>query len=293
MELFQKHGFNPRNHLGQNFLIDINIIEYIVREGRLDKQDVVLEVGTGTGGMTLFMIEEAGHVVSVEVDQNMHMLASSLLAEQDNVTLLHTDALRNKNNLSDEVIAEVRKRLASVKDSRFKLVANLPYSVATPIVSNLVATDLPWKRMIVTIQLELGQRMEAKPGTSNYGALSVWLQAQCHVKILKRLSPSVFWPRPKVNSAVVRLSPDDDRRAKILDRPFFHDFVRRLFHHRRKFMRSVLCGMYRKQLEKPEVDGLLAMAGLDTTARAEELDVKTHVKLANSFFQAIQAKVDV
>ena len=158
MQLFKEHGFNPRTHLGQNFMIDINIIEFIVREGQLTSYDVVLEVGTGTGGMTMFMVEEAGHVVSVEVDQNMHRLASSVLEDCDNVTLMHTDALRNKNNLSDEVLAEVRTRLDSIENSQLKLVANLPYSVATPIVSNLVATDLPWSRMIVTIQLELGVR---------------------------------------------------------------------------------------------------------------------------------------
>ena len=293
MQLFKEHGFNPRTHLGQNFLIDINIIEFIVREGQLTSYDVVLEVGTGTGGMTMFMVEEAGYVVSVEVDQNMHQLAKSVLEGCDNVTLMNTDALRNKNHLSDEVLAEVQTRLDSMENSQLKLVANLPYSVATPVVSNLVATDLPWSRMIVTIQLELGERMAASPGTSNYGALSVWLQAQCRVKMIKRLAPSVFWPRPKVHSAVVRLSPDPERKAKIIDRPFFHDFVRRLFHHRRKLLRTVLVGMYSKQLSKPEVDELLAQFGYETETRAEELDVDQHVQLANSFYAAIKVKEDM
>ena len=290
MQLFKEHGFNPRTHLGQNFLIDINIIEFIVSEGQLTSYDVVLEVGTGTGGMTMFMVEEAGHVVSVEVDQNMHRLASSLMEGCDNATLMHTDALRNKNHLSDLVVEEVRMRLDAIENSQLKLVANLPYSVATPVVSNLVATDLPWSRMIVTIQLELGERMAAAPGTSNYGALSVWLQAQCRVKMIKRLAPSVFWPRPKVHSAIVRLSPDPQRKARIIDRPFFHDFVRRLFHHRRKLLRTVLVGMYSKQLSKPEVDELLAQFGCETETRAEELDVDQHVQLANSFCAAIKVK---
>ena len=144
--------------------------------------------------------------------------------------------------------------------------------------------------MIVTIQLELGERMAASPGTSNYGALSVWLQAQCRVKMIKRLAPSVFWPRPKVHSAIVRLSPDPERKAKIIDRSFFHDFVRRLFHHRRKLLRTVLVGMYSKQLSKPEVDELLAQRGCKTETRAEELDVDQHVQLANSFYAAIKVK---
>lgn len=290
MELFKEHGFNPRNHLGQNFLIDINIIEFIVREGQLTSYDVVLEVGTGTGGMTMFMIEEAAHVVSVEIDRNMHMLASSLMEDADNVSLLNTDALRNKNNLSKDVLGEVQKQLDAHPGSQLKLVANLPYSVATPVVSNLVATDLPWSRMIVTIQLELGERMAAAPGTSNYGALSVWLQAQCRVKVIKRLAPSVFWPRPKVHSAVVRLSPDEERKSKIINRPFFQDFVRRLFHHRRKLLRTVLVGMYSKQLKKPEVDALLSLFPFETETRAEDLDVDQHIQLANSFYAAIKTK---
>src|SRR5688500_3854038 len=135
--------------------------------------------------------------------------------------------------------------------------------------------------MEVTIHLELGQRMAANPGRSHYGALSVWLQSQCRVKMLKRLPPSVFWPRPKVNSAIVQLLPDDYGRAKIADRPFFQDFLRRLFHQRRKFLRSVLVGMYRKQLDKAEVDEILAEMNFGETARAEEEPPDRLVELAN------------
>lgn len=288
MSLFKKHGFNPRGDLGQNFLIDLNIIEFIVEEAELTKDDVVLEVGAGTGGMTTFMAIVAGEVVSVEYDNNMHMLASGQTEYLDNVTLLNRDALKNKNRIAPEVLDTVMEKVNEDPERRsIKLVSNLPYNIATPIISNLVATDLPWSRMVCTIQLELAERMIAKPGRSKYGALSVWLQSQCRVKLIKRMPPSVFWPRPQVDSAVVKITPDAEKCSQIIDREFFHDTVRRLFHQRRKHVRSVLCGMFRKQLSKPQVDEVLAEEGVDQVARAEELEVSQLVTLSNRLKNAI------
>lgn len=290
MGLFEKVGLHPRSDLGQNFLVDLNILEFIVDSADLSDRDVVLEVGAGTGGMTAFMAKEAAAVVSVEVDKNMAAMAREMTAGFENVTLLNTDALKNKNRFRPEVVEAVRAELAKDANRRLKLVANLPYSIATPVVSNLVASDLPWERMVVTIQLELGQRMAAGPGKSTYGALSVWLQSQAHVKIVKRLPPSVFWPRPQVNSAVVRLSPAPGKAGAITDRPFFQDFLRRLFVQRRKMMRSVIVGMYRKELDKPGVDAILDDLGFGPKARAEELEPYQLVKLGNRLYEAITAK---
>lgn len=287
-ELFARHGFNPRTDLGQNFLIDLNLVEYIVEEARLEPDDVVLEVGAGTGGMTAFLARRAGDVVSVEVDRNMFALASDVLSDVENVTLLNTDALRNKNNLSREVLDVVEEKLAAGPNRRLKLISNLPYNIATPVVSNLVATELPWSRMVVTIQLELAQRMAARPGRSKYGALSAWLQSQCMVKLLKRLPPTVFWPRPRVNSAIILLVPQPERRAKIADRPFFQDFVRRLFHQRRKLLRGMVAGMYRKQISKPDVDAILESMSLAKNTRAEEMEVQALVELSNRLHAAVE-----
>ncbi len=287
MALFRDHGFNPRSDLGQNFLIDINLIEFAVRAADLSKDDLVLEVGTGTAGMTTFLAEQAGHVISVEVDPRMYALASHVTRDCDNVTLINRDILKNKNKFTPEVIDVLKERLAQHPDGQLKLVANLPYSVATPVISNLVASDLPWTRMVATIQLELGEKMIAEPGTSSYGALSVWLQSQCSVRIIRRLGPQVFWPRPKVHSAIVSLWRHDGRAGRIADRPFFLDFIRRLFHHRRKLMRSVLCGMYRQQLSKADVDAILAELEYEPETRAEQLDVAALLRLANRFWQAI------
>jgi 16S rRNA (adenine1518-N6/adenine1519-N6)-dimethyltransferase len=292
MQLFKQHGFNPRGDLGQNFLIDLNIIEFIVREAELTKDDVVLEIGSGTGGMTTFMAVQAAHVVSVEYDRNMFGLASDQTSGFENVTLINTDALKTKSQLAPAVIAAVDEQLDADPDRRLKLVSNLPYNIATPIIANLVATDLPWERIVATIQLELGERMAARPGQSKYGALSAWLQAQCKVKIIRRMPPTVFWPRPKVDSAVVKIQPRPDKRAAIVDRSFYHDFVRRLFHHRRKLLRGVVCGMYRKQLEKSQVDDVLTRLQLPAETRAEELEPSQLVTLSNLLHEEIGKSTD-
>jgi 16S rRNA (adenine1518-N6/adenine1519-N6)-dimethyltransferase len=288
MKLFRTKGFHPQTHLGQNFLIDLNIVEYIVDRAQICPDDVVLEVGAGTGGMSTYLAEQAAALVTVEVDQNMHRLAEEALRGYDNVTLLKCDALANKNNLSNEVLDVVQSKLDEAPERRLLLVSNLPYNIATPIISNLVATELPWIRMVVTIQLELGERMVAKPSTSDYSALSVWLQSQCGVRILKTLGPTVFWPRPKVNSAIMHLVPNKQKRETIRDRKFFHEFVRRLFHQRRKLLRSMMVSMYRKQLTKAEMDAILESLGLKANARAEELAPHVLVKLASSVQAAIE-----
>jgi len=287
MRLFEQHGFHPRTDLGQNFLIDLNIVEFIVRQSELNRNDVVLEIGAGTGGMTTFMAREAGHVISVEMDRNMYILASEAIEPYANVTLLRQDALKNKNRFAPEVLELIGRELQVSPRRRLKLVANLPYNIATPVVSNLVATDLPWVRQVVTIQFELGLRMQARPRSSHYGSLSVWLQSQCDVEMLKKLGPTVFWPRPKVDSAIMRIVPNPGLKAKIQDRAFFHDYIRRVFNFRRKLLRGVVCGMYGKELSKPEVDRILESQGLPASARAEELDVATHVELANRLNSAI------
>ncbi len=290
MELFAKHGFNPRGDLGQNFLIDINIIESIAQAAEITPLDVVLEVGSGTGGMTSFLTLDAAHVVSVECDSNMFGLASEQTEGIENLTLIHADALKSKNTLNPQVIEEVQKHLAVDPQRRLKLVANLPYSVATPIMSNLMATELPWEMMVCTIQLELADRMVASKDRSNYGALSIWMQSQARLKIVRRLRPEVFWPRPGVDSAVIKVIRDRERATAINDRAFFHDFVRMVFTQRRKLLRPVIAGLYEDKLTKPDVDDVLLAEGLQDSKRAEQLDVPQLVSLSNRVRDAIVRK---
>jgi 16S rRNA (adenine1518-N6/adenine1519-N6)-dimethyltransferase len=167
-------------------------------------------------------------------------------------------------------------------------VANLPYGVATPVISNLVASAYPWERMVVTIQHELAQRMAARESTSNYGALSAWLQSQCRLEVLKTLPPDVFWPRPKVASAMIRIDPDPALRAKVSDREFLHQFLRGVFQQRRKLLRNVLIALYRRELSRTEIDETLKAHDLNADARAEQLPPAQLVNLSNDFSKLVK-----
>jgi 16S rRNA (adenine1518-N6/adenine1519-N6)-dimethyltransferase len=205
-----------------------------------------------------------------------------------NVRVLHADALAGKNALNPAVLDNVRAGLAVAPSKRFKLVANLPYNVATPVVTNLlVHPDLCPVKVVVTVQLELAERMRAAPKTEAYGALSVLVQALADVEVVRVLPPSVFWPRPNVDSAVVAITPDPSKRSLISDLPWFHSVVRRVFLHRRKNLRGVLHGLWRESLPKPDADALLDSIGLPGTVRAEALDVDEFRALAD----ALQARL--
>ncbi len=287
MDLFERHGFYPRHDLGQNFLIDLNILDVVVREAGLTRDDVVIEVGSGTGGLTTHMAVEAGHVVSVEYDRNMFGLASEHAGVFPNVTLMNCDALRNKNHLATEVLEEIQKHLAVDPNRTLKMVANLPYNIATPLISNLIATELPWTKIVVMVQLELAERMAALPHISNYNGLSVWVQSQADVKIVRRIPPTVFWPRPDVNSAIISITPVPERRALIKDRKFFQNYVRMVFTQRRKMLRKVTCGVLGNDLTKAQVDEAFEAEGLTQTTRAEELLPAQLVSLSNRLRDAI------
>ena len=271
---FQEVGINPVTKLGQNFLIDLNLVELLVRSAQLEPHDVVLEVGTGTGSLTGMMAEQAAHIVTVELDRQMYQLASEELIDADNVTLLNQDVLRNKNNLHDNVIQLIQDRLAVVDGGRFKLVANLPYNVATPILSNLLLTPIVPARMVVTIQKELADRIVAHPQTKDYGSLSVWIQSQCAAEIVRVMPPNVFWPRPKVDSAIISIVLSDEKRAQIPDLPMFQTFVRAMFFHRRKFLRSVMVSAFKQELKKPNIDAIMGRMELGPNTRTEQLSVE-------------------
>ena len=276
-------GLRPISHYGQNFLIDLNLIDLIARSAELRKTDVVLEIGTGVGSLTSRLSDAAGAVLSVEIDQNLYRLASEELQGRLNVRLIHGDALRNKNSLRDDLMDQIRDAISRIgEDARFLLVANLPYNVATPIIGNLLHESPPPDAMVVTIQKELADRMVAQPGTKDYGALSVWVQSQCKCEIVRVLPPTVFWPRPKVHSAIIRLDLVPEWRAKIEDLDHFHKTVRSLFFHRRKFLRSVVISAMKGRLDKAAVDRVLHSLGHGETARAEQLSIERIQQLAEA-----------
>jgi 16S rRNA (adenine1518-N6/adenine1519-N6)-dimethyltransferase len=329
MQLFEQQRLQPRHDLGQNFLVDLNLLELIVRHAGLTSADVVLEVGTGTGGLTAGLADAAGYVVSVEFDEHVHGHAQALLADRKNVRLLLGDALANKHTFTPAVLNAVNTALGRARqwerdhygeahgsqpvggehstdnpwqlqplETTLKLVANLPYNIATPVISNLVASELPWSRMVVTIQWELAERMQAKPGTSDYSALTVWLQSQAKLQLIRKLPPSVFWPPPKVDSAVLRIDRWAEGQARIVDRGWFHDFLRDIFTQRRKRLLGVLATMFSSkkprdrypwasaELSREQLEHLFAELQIPGDARAEQLSVDKLVELSNRLHDA-------
>ena len=283
-------GIQPDRRHGQNFLIDLNLIELIATSAKLDENDVVLEVGTGLGSLTGRMAPRAGHVVTVEIDADLAALAQAELSNYSNITFLQQDALRNKNNIDDHVRDTVLEKIAEVEGRRLKLVANLPYNIATPLISNLLHWETTPSMMVVTIQKELADRIMAVPSTKDYSALSIWVQSLADIERIRELPPSVFWPPPKVDSAIIRIVPDPQKRARIPDVKFYHHFVRSLFFHRRKYLRSVLNSAFKNELEKSDVDDVLDSSEFSADMRAEQLPVEQIQQLSELFRQKLMQK---
>jgi 16S rRNA (adenine1518-N6/adenine1519-N6)-dimethyltransferase len=279
---FADVGLRPDRRHGQNFLVDMNLQQLLVDAAEIGPDDVVLEIGTGTGALVARVAPTAAAVVTVEIDSHLFQIAREELIDADNVTMLQQDALKNKNRFAPEVLDAVAFRLAEQPGRTLKLVANLPYSIATPVISNLLASEIVPARMVVTIQKELADRILARPSTKDYGALSIWVQSQCRVELVRVMSPKVFWPRPKVDSAILRIDLDPALRKRIPDLAFFHTFVRAMFFHRRKFLRSVLLSTTKHQLGKPAIDAVMARLGLGADSRAEQLDVETAIRLCEA-----------
>jgi 16S rRNA (adenine1518-N6/adenine1519-N6)-dimethyltransferase len=287
--LFAQRGIAPRHRYGQNFLIDLNIHDLIVKSADVGPGDVILEIGSGAGAMTALMASKGAAVVAVDIDPAMVELTTLATAGMPNVRVLRADALAGKNTMNPDVLDSVRAGLAAAPGRRLKLVANLPFHVATPIVANLlVHPDLCPARMVVTIQLELAERMLAAPGTEAYGALSVLVQALADCELVRTLPPSVFWPRPKVESAVIAITPDPAKRAAIADLPWFHSVVRQLFLLRRKNLRRVIHSLWRDQLERSEVDALLESIGLTGLVRAEAMNVEEFLSLSSKLRERLK-----
>ncbi|NMC19154.1 MAG: ribosomal RNA small subunit methyltransferase A [Thermogutta sp.] len=287
-ERLAAEGIRPQHDLGQNFLIDLNLLNLLADTAAVGPHDICLEVGTGTGSLTAILADRGAAVVSVELDPRMHRLAVGLLGNRPNVRLLQEDALKSKNRLHPALLDALEQVRAEHPDKCFKLVANLPYNVATPVIGNLLTLERPPQTLTATVQRELAERLVARPGTKDYGALSVWVQSQCTAGIRRILPPQVFWPRPKVFSAIVHLEFRPALRERIPDLPFFHRFVRELFLHRRKLLRAQLAAIAGRRLEKAAVDRILAGAQLDPLCRAEELGVEDLIRLGSCFRAALE-----
>jgi len=282
-DLFQARHLRPKSKLGQNFLIDLNLIDLLVRRAELTPDDLVIEVGSGTGSLTARLADEAGAVFSVEIDNDFCEFARQTVGERDNVRIVHADILKNKNHFNPPVLERLSEFRQQRSTINLKLVANLPYAVATPVIANFLLSDLGFERMIVTVQWEIAARMLAQPGHKEYSSLAVLVQSLADVQLIRQLQPAVFWPRPKVASAIVGIFPNAEKRRLVPDPQLFRNFLRDLYAHRRKNLRGGLVSMAGHGLEKVDVDRKLAELGLDGAARAETLDVATHLRLCAAF----------
>jgi 16S rRNA (adenine1518-N6/adenine1519-N6)-dimethyltransferase len=283
LRLFEGYGLEAKSKLGQNFLIDLNLLDLIVRTAELEASDAVLEVGTGTGSLTARLADCAGAVVTVEIDKTLQPVAKEVVGERPNVRFVFGDCLAKKNELNPDMLAAWDEATKNANCSRKKLVANLPYVIATPLVSNLLIARDDIERMVVMVQWEIAERMRAVPNTKDYNALSVLVQSVADVEVVRKVLPTNFHPRPKVDSAIVLIKPNAEKRAKVGDVAKFRAFLRDLYVHRRKNLRQALIGWPSGRREKVAVDAKLAELGIDGAVRSEALDLEQHLRLAVAF----------
>jgi len=279
----RERGIHLKKSLGQNFLIDGNLLDFIVRNAELVQSDLVLEIGAGSGLLTRRMAEAAGHVVAVEIDEAVAALLREHTEDLDNVTLLVCDALESKSALNPALLDAVARALALPGIRRLKCVANLPYAVSTIVIPLLLQGPLSADLMVFTVQREVADRLAARPGVKDYGALSVIVQASARVEVLRTLGRKVFFPEPKVDSAIVRLEPTDEVLRHIRDYGTFAALTHALFQHRRKKAAGSLALSERFGASRDRLAAALAAADIRDDARADQLSVIQIVRLANEF----------
>jgi 16S rRNA (adenine1518-N6/adenine1519-N6)-dimethyltransferase len=206
-----------------------------------------------------------------------------MVTRRDRVLLLHADVLKNKNEINPQVLESVRKLQERTGTKHVKLVANLPYAVATPVITNLLLSDVAVERMVVTVQWEIAERLTAAPGVKEYAALAVLVQSLANVQLIRRLPPTVFFPRPQVDSAILLIRPNAAKRAHVGGVMRFRNFLRDLYVHRRKNLRGALVSLPHADFSKEDVDAKLQELGIEGTARAETLDREQHLRLCRVF----------
>ena len=277
-------GTQPKHRLGQNFLIDLNLMRLLIEAAHLNKQDVVLEVGTGTGSFSQGIAEQCGHLVTVEFDTALFNIARTQFEKFDNIKQFNMDILENKNTLQKEVL----DALQSAHDEfggRLLLVANLPYNVGSSVMANLISGPVVADGMYVTIQKEVADRMAASPCNADYGTLSILMGATGTVHVLKKLPASVFWPRPQVESAMVSFQRDPKKVQEIHDMQTFREVINLFMGHRRKMVKACI-KFAEGNLEKVRHwTDVFEKAVVDSHRRPEELTPKQYVNIANLCYE--------
>lgn len=264
-------NFAPRKSLGQNFLIDENILQKITAAGCLDKQDVVLEIGPGLGALTEKLLESVNHVIAVEYDRGLCSILAERLAGNQGFTLINRDIL--ETNLPQFFGAFPGNLF------HYKVIANLPYYITTPVIFELIESGLPWERMVFLVQKEVADRLNAKPGGKDYGALTVMLGYYGKVEKIGVVPRTVFYPKPQVDSAIIRIMPSPDRWDPEIY-PYLRRVVQAAFGQRRKTILNALASMSDFEENKLNLISCLRELRIDPQRRGETLTLPEFLNLA-------------
>lgn len=278
--IMETYGLNLKKSLGQNFLTDINVLHKIVNAAEITEADDVIEVGPGIGALTEQLAKRAHQVLAFEIDDRLIPVLEETLSPYSNVTVIQQDIL--KVNLAEKISEYFDGH------HQVKLVANLPYYITTPIIMHLLEDDLNLSAIVVMMQKEVAQRLTAKPGTKDYGSLSIAVQYYTKATISFIVPKTVFVPQPKIDSAVVCLNPRTPAECP-KDEKAFMQLVKGSFAHRRKSLWNNLIGMYGKNDQvKRSLEETLNKVNIDKAIRAEQLTISEFIKLSNALQQNIE-----
>lgn len=280
-QLLARAGVSANRQLGQHFLIDLNLMRLLIDSADITADDIVLEVGCGTGSLTEALVARAGRVIAVEIDRALAEIARMRLAGAGNVEIINADALESKNTINPavtEALATARKGFSG----RTLLVANLPYNIASPLILNLATGPVTAAGMYVTVQREVAERMTAGPGCGDYGTLSIFLCATGDVRRIRVLKPSVFWPQPQVDSAMVAFVRDEAKAGRIRDMGLFSEIVRLFMGHRRKTLSACSKSAHGRLGESDNWPEIFEKCSVDSGHRPEQLRPEDYVAIANA-----------
>ncbi len=275
IETIKKYEFAFQKKFGQNFLIDGHVLDKIIAAAEVTKEDCVVEIGPGIGTLTQYLAEAARNVISIEIDKMLIPILQETLADYDNVTVINQDVL--KTDLWELVREHNEGRPV-------KVVANLPYYITTPIIMNLFESRLPVSSVTVMVQKEVAQRMQAGPGTKDYGALSLAVQYFAVPYIAANVPPNCFMPRPRVGSAVIRLTRHEKPPVEVADEQAMFQIIRASFNQRRKTLVNSLHNSPQISKTKEEILRALEQMGLSQTVRGEALTLEQFAALTDLLY---------
>ena len=274
--VLQKHNFHIQKKYGQNFLIDTHVLEKIISSSGVTKEDFVLEIGPGIGTMTQYLCEAAREVVAVEIDRKLIPVLAETLADYKNVTVLNEDILK----------VDIARLAAEHNNGRpVKVVANLPYYITTPIIMGLFEAHVPVESITVMVQKEVADRMRTGPGSKDYGALSLAVQYYARPELIANVPPNCFMPRPRVGSAVIRLTRHEKPPVRVENEEYLFQLIRASFQQRRKTLVNGLNHAPDIHVSKEAFEEALIKMGLSPGVRGEALDLAEFAELANSTWE--------